>query len=325
MIVSEAFQKMRQFLAKYFSKEMLIFLFFLLLSAIFWLMLTLNEQTEQEVRVPVRIVGIPKNVVLTSDEVDTIRVTIRDRGLIVAAFYYGQTKTVNLRFETYAKNDGKGTVSASDLKKLLAQNFPSSTAITAIKPDHYTFYYNYGMSRKLPVKWVGMAIPESMYFLARTQIEPDSVTVYAPKDKLDSLTHIRTMPINQTDFRDTLRINTPLEKLQGVKCVPANVSVTFYTDVLTEERMENVPVIGVNMPEGKVLRTFPGKVAVKFVGGVSLVRTLKPEDFIVIVDYKDIADKQSDKCHLTLKSMPQGLTRVKLEQEFVDYLIEDAF
>jgi len=323
MTLSEACQATRRFLARFLNKETLIFLFFLFISAIFWLILTLNEQTEQEVRVPIRIVGVPKDVVLTSDEVDTIRATVRDRGLLVAAFYYGQPKTVSIRFDSYDKSNGRGVVSAADLKKLLAQAFPSSTAITAVKPDHYTYYYNYGLSRKLPVRWVGMAIPESMYFLARTQIEPDSVVVYAPKEKLDSLTHISTVAINRTEFRDTLRVNARLDKQAGVKCVPAEVTLTFYTDVLTEETVENVPVIGVNLPEGKVLRTFPGRVSISIVGGVSLVRTLKPEDFIVTADYRDIEQHPTDKCQLTLKSAPQGLSKARLQTQSVDYLIED--
>jgi len=314
----------RRILAKFVSKDALLFLFFLALSTIFWFVITLNEVVEKEIKVPVCIVDVPKNVVLTSDEFDTLKVVVRDKGLVVAAYYYGGVKTVNIRFQTYAKGDGKGNVSASELKRLLSSELSASTSVTSVKPDRYTFYYNYGLSRKIPVKWVGMVIPESTYFLARTQISPDSVTVFASKEKLDSITHIRTAPLNQVGFRDTLHITTRLEKMEGVKCVPSKVDITFFTDVLTEERMDNIPIIGTNLPEGKILRTFPGRVAVKFVGGVNLVRTLRPEDFIVTVDYREIADRPSDKCSLTLKSVPAGISRVKLETEQVDYLIEDA-
>ena len=62
------------------NKQFFVFLFFILLSAIFWLILTLNETYERELKVPVRIVNIPKNVVLTSPTVDTVRFTIRDNG-----------------------------------------------------------------------------------------------------------------------------------------------------------------------------------------------------------------------------------------------------
>ena len=54
------------------NKQFLTFVFFLVLSAIFWLVATLNDNYEKELKIPVYIRQIPKNVVLTSDEVDTI-------------------------------------------------------------------------------------------------------------------------------------------------------------------------------------------------------------------------------------------------------------
>ena len=41
------------------NKEFLIFLFFLILSGTFWLLMTLNETYEKEIEVPVTLVEIP--------------------------------------------------------------------------------------------------------------------------------------------------------------------------------------------------------------------------------------------------------------------------
>ena len=76
-------KKIRGFLFTLVNKEFLIFLFFLLLSGIFWLLMTLNETYEMEFKIPVKVVNIPKNVVLTSDETDTAKVTLRDKGLVL--------------------------------------------------------------------------------------------------------------------------------------------------------------------------------------------------------------------------------------------------
>ena len=47
------------------------------------LSLTLNDTYEREFSIPVSVVDIPKNAVLTSDEVDTVKMTIRDKGIIL--------------------------------------------------------------------------------------------------------------------------------------------------------------------------------------------------------------------------------------------------
>ena len=57
----------RNFLFSWLNKEFLVFLFFLLLSGIFWLLMTLNETYEKEYYVAVRLSNVPKNIVLTSN------------------------------------------------------------------------------------------------------------------------------------------------------------------------------------------------------------------------------------------------------------------
>jgi hypothetical protein len=92
--------------------------------------------------------------------------------------------------------------------------------------------------------------------------------------------------------------------------------------VLTEERIDGIPVQGINMPEGLILRTFPAKVSVSFVTGVSTFRHLKREDFTVIADYNDIKRHPSEKCRIYLKEVPGGISRTRLETTTVDYLVE---
>lgn len=323
MTFRSAWQAIKEFLFTKTSKEFLIFLFFLALSGIFWLSLTLNETYEREFSVPVSVVGVPKNAVLTSDEVDTVRVTIRDKGIMLVFYKYGDAlKHIELPFRNYTHNNGTGQIPASEIQKRIYQNLVSSSKITAIKPEKMEFFYNYGTKKQVPVRWSGRVIPEELYFISKVSYEPDSVTIYASQEKLDSINMVYTEQLNYANFRDTLIIDCNLAKLKGVKTVPDHIRIKFFTDVLTEERISNIPIVGINMPEGKVLRTFPAKTSVSFVAGVSVYRNLKPEDFTVIVDYDEIRRNPSEKCRVYLKNVPSGISRAKLETIMVDYLIE---
>ena len=306
------------------NRDFLVFLFFLGLSGIFWLSLTLNETYEREFSIPVSVVDIPKNAVLTSDEVDTVKMTIRDKGIVLVAYQYGDyLNRLRIPFKNYTRNNGSGSVPASELQKLVYQNLVSSSKITACKPDKLEFFYNYGTHKKVPVRWSGRVIPEELYFISRVDYSPDSVTVYASDEKLDSINIIYTETLNYANFRDTLSITCHLAKLKGVKVVPDKVKINFFTDVLTEENIEGVPIQGINLPEGKVLRTFPAKVTVSFVTGVSVFRNLRPEDFTIVADYNEIKRHPSEKCRITLKNVPPGISRARLDVTLVDYLIEN--
>lgn len=323
MGMGRLWQYVRNFLFSKVNKELLIFLFFLALSGIFWLSLTLNETYEQEFAIPIAIVDVPKNAVLTSDEIDTVKMTIRDKGIVLAAYHYGDyLKNINVNFRNYTRNNGTGVVLAQDIQKIVYQRLLSGSKIVSMKPEKLEFYYNYGTKKQVPVRWSGRVIPEELYFISRVDYSPDSVTVYASDEKLDSINMVYTEPLNYANFRDTLVVDCQLSKLKGVKMVPDHIKVSFYTDVLTEERIEGIPIKGINMPEGKELRTFPAKVTVSFVTGVNVYRNLRPEDFLVVADYQEIKKNPSEKCRIYLKNVPAGISRAKLETTLVDYLIE---
>ena len=325
MKISGILRYIKMFLFSRANKEFVVFMVFLALSGIFWLLTTLNQVYEHEFAIPVSVVGVPKNAVLTSDETDTVRMTIRDKGITLLTYMYGDVlRKINVSFKTYSKSNGTGAISASELQKLVYQQLASGSRITSVKPDKLEFYYNYGAKKMVPVRWSGRVMPEEMFFISRVAYNPDSITIYASHEKLDSINVVYTEQLNYANFRDTLNANCELAKIKGVKMVPDHVRVTFFTDVLTEEQIEGVPIKAINMPVGKHLRTFPAKVNISFVTGVSVYRNLKPTDFTVVADYNDIINHPTEKCHIYLKSVPRGISRTRLETNMVDYLIEDA-
>lgn len=316
---------LKKFLFSRANKEFVVFIFFLALSGAFWLFTTLNEVYEYEFSIPVSVVGIPKNAVLTSEETDTVRMTIRDKGITLLTYMYGDVlKKVNVSFKTYSKSNGTGVITASELQKLVYQQLASGSRITSVKPDKLEFYYNYGAKKKVPVRLSGRVIPEEMFFISRVAYSPDSINIYASHEKLDSINVVYTEQLNYANFRDTLIAHCELAKIKGVKMVPDHVNVSLFTDVLTEEEIEGVPIKAINMPAGKSLRTFPAKVNISFVTGVSVYRNLKPTDFTVIADYKEIMSHPTEKCHIYLKNVPRGISRARLETNMVDYLIEET-
>lgn len=314
----------RNFLFSSANREFLTFFFFLVLSTIFWLMTALNETYEREIGVPAYLVNIPKNVVVTSDMEDIVRVTVRDKGFALLAYTYGEgIRPINVNFQSaITRQSGYGVVSSQELMKMINQRFSGSSKIVQVKPDRLDFHYNYGLSRQVSVKMSGHVVPGKSFYLARTRFWPEKVTVYGSKQALDSLRFVKTVPINITNFNDTVLRTVALETIKGVKIVPNTVRIGLYPDILTEENIE-VPITAINMPEGKVLRTFPQRVTVNFIVGASMFRSISPEQFAVVVDYNEIIDHPSDKCSIHLRETPQGVRNARLKMTHVDYLIEE--
>lgn len=318
---SRTTQLIRNLLFSWMNKDFLIFLFFLLLSGIFWLMMALNDTYEREVKIPLYLDKIPKKVVVTSSTDDTLRVTLRDRGFYLVPYVYGNMMPLPVNFNSFTKGDGKGTVASSDLQKLINQTIFKSTKITSLKPDRFDYTYNYGESKKVGLRLRSTIVPSQSYYIARVKFRPDQVTAYSDKYKLDSIKYISTEKLDLRNLSDTIVKTVRLATIKGVKCVPSEVEVSVYPDILTEASIE-VPITAINTPPGKVLRTFPSRIKVIFVAGASTFRSIHPEQFTVIADYNDIVANPSEKCKLYVKTAPHGVRNPRPEINMVDYLIE---
>ena len=189
---------------------------------------------------------------------------------------------------------------------------PTSAKITSLKTEKLVFYYNNGEKKKVPVRWRGHLKTDPHYFIAKTLIEPDSVIIFASREKLDSIHYVYTRELNYSEIHDTLIVTSELQ-----------VKINIQTDVLTEETIDSIPVVGINMPKGKVLRTFPSRVSVKIVTGMKNYKAIMPSDILVVADYEQFKDETSDKCTLQVKKVPEGVSRATLNVKQVDYLIEE--
>lgn len=298
-------------------------MFFLMASGAFWLVLSLNEETDHELLIPIRLVNIPKNVVVTTNVEDTLHVNVHDKGFIIMTYIYGsKLKPIDIDFSRYTDDRKKSSISGSDLQRLVFQTLYKSTKVTSIRPDHFDIVYTFGHSKKVPVKMSGRVDPGESHYLASVKFWPDSVLIYADDEKLDSIKEAFTESIYLQNFTDTVMRDVALKRIYGVKYIPNKVKIGLYPDVMTEQRIE-VPITAINMPEGKVLRTFPQRVKVIFVTGASMFRSIRPESFKVVADYNDIKANPSDKCTVRIIAVPHGVRNARPEIGSVDYLIEE--
>ena len=178
--------------------------------------MALNETYEREIEIPVQLVDIPKNVVLTSDTTTNVRVTVRDKGFSLLAYLYGnKTHTIKIKFNAYAKKTGVGVVSSSELQKMIFRQLFNSSQIVSVKPDKFEYFFNYGLKKRVPVRLNGRIIPRQSYYLSRTYFTPDSIEIYASREMLDSIKYVNTELLNIKNLTDTSYLfyggETPVE------------------------------------------------------------------------------------------------------------------
>lgn len=306
------------------NRELLIFLFFFLVSASFWLLQTLNETFDLELYFPLKLDNVPSNIVITSDLPSETKVTVRDKGTVLIRYVYGKKlQPVVLDYKDYDTgiSSGRVIIPSQEILKIVQPRFLSSTKVVQIKPDTLEYYFNRGARKKVPVKLVGKVETSPEYYLKDVNCNPDSVVVFAPLDILDTITTAYVMPVNVSMLSADTQFVKRLNLVRGAKFVPSQIDVSLGVDLYTEKTVE-VPVVGVNFPASKDLRTFPSKVKVSFRVGMSRFKMITADDFVLAVSYEELINNKSPKVHLRLKSKPMGVSNVRIEPEEVDYLIE---
>ncbi len=317
----QKYQATKSLLFSFWNKELLVFLFFLFISATFWVLVSLNDFYEREIKVAVEIVDVPHHMVVTESLPDTIRATVRDKGFNLLKYTDGKNvPLIHLSFSNYAKGNGRGQLTNNDIIKALRPRLSSTASVVAIKAERLDFYYCRGASRRVPLVIDGTVTAGNNYYISRLTLTPDSVTIMADEKALDTIKVVYTTTLNIENVTESTTQQVPLQTIRGAKLSVREASLGIIADKLTEV-MVRVPIKTTNVPEGVALKTFPAQVDVRVAVGLKNSPIVKPERFVVLADYNDIADDPK-RMPLRISQQPRGIVRATLVHSTVEYLLE---
>ncbi len=320
--VSNLYKRIRNFLLSTKNREFLIFLFFFFIASIFWLIQTLNEEYEAEFSTPIRVKNVPNDVVVTLPLPEKLHFTVKDKGTVLANYQFAQSfYPLIIDFENYTQAGNHIHIPTSSLQKNIASQLISSSKIGHIRPDTLNMIYTRGKSRKIPIRLQGNYTPGQQYYIANVTYIPDSVTVYAPDNILDTLRYAYTEPINVNNLTDTTVITTKIKGSIGSKYIPDVVNVRFTVDMYSEKSVE-VTIKGSDFPTNKSLKTFPSKVKVTFQVGLTQFKNINADDFSIEIPYDALLNHHSDMFPISLKEFPKEIKHIRISPQVVDFLIE---
>ncbi len=316
----------RTYISQHLSREVLIFAFFVVISAGFWLLLTLNDTYRSELHFRLRLTDVPEGVVVTTDLPEELHVSVQDRGMTLWLYHLpDRLPAINVSFSQYdaGTTSARVIVPMADVSKAVQQSLEATTRITAIRPDTLEYYYSRGEKKRVAVLLQGHVEAAPLYYLAQVTCEPDSVTIWANKSTLDSLHSVSTTAVVHNGLTATTAWDVPLAPLRGVKMEPGVVHITATVDVYTEKSVE-VPIIGINFPSGHVLRTFPSTATVTFRVGALNYKNTTADDFALTATYEELLLRPDSTFRLRLRSLPEGVSQVHIQPETVQFMIEQT-
>lgn len=304
------------------GRDALMFMVFLAISAILWSVLSLNEEEQHDLRMPVKVTHIPDSVTLINKGPEALSVSLRARGTELMKMSFGSAPTVNIDFRAFARN-GMLQLNNADLKSI-ARAAVGGSVINVVSPDSISLPYTTHKGYPLPVKVDYKVTPSPQSSLAgRPKLSMDTVKVYmAPGHELpDGFNSVETEPIRIIGIDQNTTQRVRLIGPSNSRVIPDSIDVTFDIEPMIF-KSRKVVIEPINVPSGIKLITFPAQIDVFFMVPMSSYSNGDVR-FRVVADYKSINHSSGSRMvKLRLSDVPQHLQNVQLSADSAEFIIE---
>ena len=302
------------------TRSILLYIFFIIISAVFWSFLTFNGDIQLDIQVPLEI-NKPNNVHLLSKVPDTLTVTIKDRGYRFFSYIFSKTKPLTLRFTDYSDGNGEFKVDQSHLKKALTHVLNKHGTIVNVLPESINIKYTDLPGKKVPVKTDIIVEPREDYTLYGALIQSqDSVLVFSDAKTLSNINEVYTYHVEETDLTDTLRRKVAIAPINNAVVEPRAIEIMVPIEKL-KPQTRSIKIAVRNAPSGVKMLLFPSDVEVTYRSPVS--RISDETGITAVVDYNSVDfNSKSNKVKVMIGEMPAAYQDVTLSHDSVEYIIE---
>ena len=304
-------------------KSILQYLFFVVISVAFWMIVSVYTMKGKEVTFTVKI-NAPKNVVFIDAIPEKIKVTVKDEvDLGYLKYIFNSKPTLVFEFSKYAVDDDVFTMTSDDIKSAIV-DYDSELKIDKILPNSISLRFS-KTGKKVPVVYDLTIKPKDNYVQSGAITKQDSVMVYGSKETLNDITEVYTNAKEILELTDTVNERVTLRRIKDARIVPEYIDVRIPVEPLIEkQRFVNVAVD--NVPAGTSMLVFPSRVQVTY--QVAKSHYKDPDKPISLyVDYNDITNSSSTNNYLDIiigQNVSDNYLNLDFDPKRVRYLIKRA-
>ena len=316
-------KRINSFFKTSLSKELFIFLGFVVLSFFFWLLQAMNEDVEDTFKIPVEVTNLPDKVMLINDPPAYINARLRDKGPIIIGYSVNRISPVKIDFSTLSGKDGKVAVTSSKFTDYIRKEIRNTTQLIAFSPDSLQIYYTTNPGKKIPLVIDGdVSTSPQCVMSGQIRSSTDSVMVYAPSHILRHLKKVSTVHFSAQQLSDTLKTQVNILHIPCAKILQYKVSLMIPVEELTSKSL-TLPVIPQGLPEMWKIMTFPSSVKLTCMVPVSMFSSLSERDFLIGVNYKKARNTTDKKLPVEILKYPSFVRTIELIPDSVEFVLEE--
>jgi hypothetical protein len=310
------------------DRRFVIFLFFVVLSTIFWFLNRLDEDYETEIVLPIRYSDFPADKILVNELPDQFKLRVKAHGFKLLEYKISNkflpfpinVNKLTLRFDSRSNDDQLYALTRNlhvDIKRWL----DSELEIIVISPD--SLYFNFADRRfkKVPVKSKMNIVPATQFMLrGNILFSPDSITISGADPIVDTINQVYTKTKDLLELKENYNHEVKLEKIGNIDFSDKEVDVALNIEKFTEGSQQ-IKLNIINVPDSLILRTFPNEISVSYFVALSDYDKVLPQLFQAVIDYNEI-EHQESKLSVKILNSPEYINTIRFNPEKVEYIIE---
>lgn len=319
MNISQLRDKISAWISSATGKSILIYLIFVVVSTLFWFLMSLNDEVQKDLSIPIRIEGLPENVTLLRNTPIVLEATLQSKGSSLIKYNFGNEANLSFRF-----NEIKDTNKRLKISKQLLQSALHTVLgqgqLVSFKPDSIIVPFTTLPPHKVPVLIDYKNITtQPQYVISNIIVSPDSVNLYSQENISEKVNTVTVEKLSIKNVSDTTVLQAKIVTPSGIMAEIDTVDVKICVVPLITNN-KTVPIFAKNVPAGRHLVLFPSSINVSYLIPMDYYKTDRVQ-IEINADYENRNSKTS-KIPLSIISNSSVIKNVTISADSVEYLIE---
>ncbi|MBN2167466.1 MAG: hypothetical protein JW717_14415 [Marinilabiliaceae bacterium] len=309
------------------NKNVLLFVFFLLLSTTFWLLNSLRKNYVTTVSCPIHFENLPDDKLISGDMSEKLKIKIRGNGFILLSYKLsGKLNSIPVNFKymrRFSNGHTKGAfLLAENLESLISSELNKDIELLEIDPDTIVVGLQNRKKRMVPVLLNADLSYQGSYLQSgKIIIDPGIIEVAGPENFIDTLKNIKTEMLTLQGISDSVFLVVNLIVPSWCEIKQSKVSITIPVESYTESRFR-IPISVSGLPQNYSIKTFPSEIDLSCLVAIGQFERVKPDNFTAEVDLTGVDISSQQRLKVKIIASPEFVYSVKYEPIFVDFLIE---
>nr|WP_247656676.1 YbbR-like domain-containing protein [Maribacter sp. MMG018] len=198
--------------------------------------------------------------------------------------------------------------------------------MTLLDVDNDTIFVDFTkvVTKTVPVlPRINLSLAKNYEIEDSLSIEPRMVKITGPKSQIDSIRNVRTSFLELLDVDKDFSVKSTLVKPRELdKTVFEPTSVTISGKVYRfSEKVYNVPVTILNVPDNVKVRMFPDVIKVVCQAKLERLKEMDADDFLITADYAQVTGSSQNIIPVKLSKKPKGISNAILSTQEIEFIL----